>query len=232
VRLGVVVVAWPVASLVVVSPDRSLEWLADTKADANADADDEKDNGNLQNNAVSAAHASHAAAATLLLGQLGLEFHLLLARPDRAVAFPMCRQRAIGGVGVVQLEVAGARFQIRIEGVDAAVRLGKRVLAPRVLAGSGIALSIHGEGHNGGRIRQGRFLGKSDVGRSCDGVVQAVTAGRGSRSVVRGHDEDYDERSSGDVRGEGGGAKNSAMSESMSVLHQTMTTLVSFVAGE
>jgi hypothetical protein len=171
VRLEMVVVVRGGASLVVVSPDRSLERLANTKADADADANDKKDDGNLHDDAVSAAHAGHAAAATLPLGQLGLEFHLLLTRPDRAIAFSVCRQRPISGVGVVQLEVAGACLQVRIEGVDTAVRLGKRVLAPRVLARSGIALSVHGEGHDGRRFRQSRFLGKSDVGRSCDGVV-------------------------------------------------------------
>lgn len=114
--------------VVPISPNRSVQRLADTKADADGDAHDQKHHEDLDDDAVSAAEVGHASAAVLRLVCLGLLLPVVLAGPDLAVALPSegtgrCLVLDAGRVGRVGRDHG---LDIGVEGVGAPVGSRRR----------------------------------------------------------------------------------------------------------
>lgn len=159
-RILVLVVPVPV------SPDGGVQGLADAKANADGDADNEEHQEDLGDDAVPAAEVGHAGAAVLGLVRLGLLLPVVLAGPDLAVALP---SEGAGRRLVLDARLGRVR---RSHGLDVGVeRVGGPVGARRrgcahagcfFEAGGGICRDggLFGgcEGVDAGAARAGEFL--------------------------------------------------------------------------
>lgn len=147
--------------VVPVSPDGSVQGLADAKANTDGDAHDKKHQEDLDDDAVPAAEVGHAGAAILRLVCLGLLLPVVLSGPDLAVALPSegagrCLVLDARGVGRVSSDHG---LDVGVKGVGAPVgaRCGSVVGADGGICREG-GLFRKGEGVDAWATRAGELL--------------------------------------------------------------------------
>lgn len=138
------------------TPDGRTKGLADAETNRHGDTDDENDDENLGDDAVTRAHVGHATPAPVRLGQLGLLLPVVLAGPYLAFGLAM---------GLTQSHLARSDLNVLqqlVAVVHTSLNIGIEGVAPDgvILAGSGGL--VERRGSEGGGIGESRLLWDRD----------------------------------------------------------------------